>query len=217
MNIQTKTFERFNNFVLHGSSDHSKDPKAAFRCGLYQPNKYQIAWKTWLTKEKLSILITIKLPEYRSLENYYKALELYRNIIRELEQEFLNSKNHWIDKPLPFLGSFQKTKSDTWMFCLLVKTEILNENMIYKLCLSIQTIIDKHKFNDEVIDIRPIDNKNGISLFAVKAQTYGEDLSHNEGNMIYNLKTLFNVEEKPDKIKAFIQELGTKPLMIPGL
>lgn len=220
MNTETKALERYNNFneFLSGVySDESEYTKAAFRSGLYKPNRYQIAWKDWLMKKTSTILITIKLPEYRSLGNYYKALELYKNIIREFEQEFTNSKNHWVNKPLPFKGSFQKTKSGTWMFYLLIETETLNKNMIYKLCLSAQIVIEKHKLNDEVIDIRPIDKQDGISMFVVKTQTYHEDLSHNEGNTIYGLKTLFNVEEKPDKIQAYIQKLGNKPLLVPGL
>ena len=51
----------------------------------------------------------------------------------------------------------------------------------------------------------------------LKTQTYGEDLSHDEGNSIFDLRTLFHVEEKPEKTKEFIQELGDKPSMIPNL
>ncbi len=217
METEKKALGRYQYFVALGSEVYTEDPKAAFRCSFYKPNKFQISWKDWLMKEKLSILITIKLPDYRSMKNYYSALNRYRDIIREIEQEFTNSKNHWVDKPLPFISSFQKTKSGTWEMYLLIKLDNLNENLIYKLCLSAQIVIEKHNFDDKVIDIKPIDKQGGISLFVLKTQTYGEDLSHDEGNSIFDLRTLFHVEEKPEKTKAFVQELGDKPSMIPNL
>ena len=130
METEKKALERYQYFVALGSEVYTEDPKAAFRCSFYKPNKFQISWKDWLMKEKLSILITIKLPDYRSMKNYYSALNRYRDIIREIEQEFTNSKNHWVDRPLPFVSSFQKTKSGTWEMYLLIKLDNLNENLI---------------------------------------------------------------------------------------
>lgn len=212
MNTEAKAFQRFINFQLLGSEDIPEDPKAAFQCGKYKSNKNQRAWiEEYFMKVNLPILVTIKLPEWRdrhvTTKNYYASLEQYRNLIRETEQEFTNSKNHWNDKPLPFIGSFQKTKSETWMFYILVKTDVLPKSLIYKLCLSIQTIIDKFGFDEEVIDIRPVTKQEGISLFVIKDQKYNEDLTYDEGNTIHTLETLFKVKENPKQLSKHLQYL----------
>ena len=212
MNTEAKAFQRYINFQSLGSEDLSEDPKAAFRCGGYKPNKIQRAWiDEYFMKANLPILVTLKLPEWRdrhiTTENYYQSLDEYKKLIEEIEIEFTNNINHWDDKPLPFVGSFQRTKSRTWVFYLLIKVDTLSEAFVYQLCLSIQKVIDKHGFEDEVIDIEPVTKQEGISLFVIKSQKYNEDLTHNEGNRIDTLETMFNVKENPKQLSNYVRYL----------
>jgi len=211
MKIKTKNkaFKRLMKFI-NLQEYVNVSPKAAFRNNLYKSNLIQNAWLGFLMKFSLPVLVTIKLPEWHSChittKNYYKSLSLYRDIILEIEREFTGKGNHWRDVPLPFIGSFQKTRSGTWVFYLLIKVDSLNIGFLYKLCLAIQTVIDKHCFDEEVIDIRPVTQQEGIALFVVKNQKYNEDLTHDEGNSLFTLEVLFHVKEKPNNIRNFIQD-----------
>lgn len=214
MCTEAKAFQRYINFFqLLGSEDLPEDPKAAFRCGGYKPNKMQLAWiNEFFMKDNLPILVTLKLPEWRdrhiTTENYYQSLEEYRTIIKEIEIEFLGGNlNQWKKRPLPFIGSFQKTESRTWVFYLLIKADTLSEAFVYQICLSIQKVIDSHHFEEEVIDIEPVTNQRGISLFVIKDQKYNEDLTHDEGNTVFTLENLFKVKENPKQLSNYIRHL----------
>lgn len=212
MGTEAKAFQRYINFQLLGSEVLPEDPKAAFRCGGYKPNKLQLAWvKEFFMKDNLPILVTLKLPEWRNrhitTENYDKSFKECRNMIKEIEIEFTNSINHWKDSPLPFISSFQQTESQTWLSYILIKADTLSEAFVYQICLSVQKVIDKYGFEDEVIDVEPVTNQKGISLFVIKDQKYNEDLTHNEGNRIDTLETMFHVKEKHKQLSNYVRYL----------
>lgn len=214
MTLESKAIQRCYNFFL-GGSEFFSDPKAAYKCGSRsKADELQRAWVSeYFMKEKLSIFITIKLPEYRSrrktIKSYYKSKDQYKEIIRELEEKFTDSRNHWDVLPFPFTVSYQKTKSKTWVVYLLIKTDTINMGFVFKLCLAIEQVLFNNKYDEDVIDIRPITNQEGLSKFAVKTQK-NEDLTHDEGNTILTLENWFNVKEKPEKFLAYIKELDDK-------
>ena len=214
MTLESKALQRCYNFFL-GGSEFFSDPKAAYKCGdRSKADELQRAWVSeYFMKEKLSILITIKSPEYRSkrktTKNYYKSKDGYKETVREIQECFTGSRNHWDVLPLPFISSYEETASKTWVLYLLIKTDTINMGFVFKLCLAIEQVLFKNNYGEDVIDIRPITFQEGISNYVVKTQK-NENLTRNEGNMIFTLENWFNVKEKPEKFLSYIKELDDK-------
>ena len=214
MTLESKALQRCYNFFF-GGSEFFSDPIAAYKCGSRsKADELQHAWVSeYFMKEKLSILITTKLPEYRSkrktTKSYYKSRDGYKETVRELQKCFTDSRNHWDVLPFPFIASYQKTASKTWVLYLLIKTDTINMGFVFKLCLAIEQVLFKNNYDKDVIDIRPITLQEGISTFAVKTQK-NENLTRDEGNTILTLENWFNVKEKPEKFLAYSNELDDK-------
>lgn len=211
--------------ILEIEHDNKNNPPqdAVYRNLINKTTKYQRAWMDYLLQYSMSVQLTITLPRkgiqtkirnksvvvYKLSKNQYKSMDMYKEFLRELEIIFTGSNNNWPRKAFKFKGVIEeKDKNDpVWHIHLLIQNTSDNKIcFLYRLCWSIQKLIEKYGFEDNVVNVQTIYNEKGIVNYICKEIKNPRNLFRDEGSYIFDLTTLFKIKEekiKPIKFHPF--------------
>ncbi len=210
------------------------NPDAVYRNQINKITPYQLAWIDHLLQFGISAQLTITLPRkgvktkirnksvtvYQISRNQYRSMDCYRELVKELEIIFTGSYNNWPRKAFNFKGALEQSDEPDliWHIHLLVKDNSDNKIcFLYRLCWSVQKLIYKYRFDDNVMDIQSIYNEKGICNYICKQIKNHRNLSRNEGSYIFDLVTMFRIKEKKIKPIKFHPIYKLKILIYFGL